>query len=326
MNMRLSKSPFLDGRGAAEDLLVLTNSFEPRCLFAIRSASSAGFRAKKVIFIEYESASPQHRRLKEEHRAEFRKFFGRVVNDRASDVSTVSTLKYDVFSFCEDVQPFLHDKTAELVTIDITTMTKCSLAALLSLLRRNRTGLDLRCVWTPGVYGKSTQLTRGVSQTFVVPGFGGVGIEECRVLVLFLGQESSRAHALWRATDPDFVYLIASESEYSRIRAREVLESVSYLEAFCESKTYIIDGVDPAASLGVLREIEEDLEAKDYWKDVAVGCLGTKVEFLGVWLFLEERRHGGRNWHYLYAVPGSFSGGKYSDGYIQELVEVGISP
>ena len=321
---KVSKAPFLGPRRQeGEDLLILTTSFERRCAFAVGSGAQANFRAREAILLEYESNTPDHRRRKELHRTELERHLGRVVGSLAR-IERVETSKYDVLQFIEDLEPQLRSRTYEYVTVDITAFTKCTLVALLSLIFRRNPATRLRCVWTPGLYGNGMELTHGVKKTFVVPGFGGIGREDCRVLVLFLGQESSRAYSLWRATDPDLLYMVAGESEYSRVSAQDTFRSMVNLRVFSETETFVVDGTEPEESFAVLSKIEKDLRMRGYEGDVAIGCLGTKVELLGVWSFLQNESASSRMWHYVYAVPGEYAKGKTLDEYVRELTEVEI--
>lgn len=319
MTWRVSRSPYLWSlRPKADDLFIVANSFEPRCLFATETAVRSSYRAGNAILIEYDSTRPEHAKAKSVHREQLEKKLSAI----SEHSQCVPTLKYDVIRFWEDLDARLPTtRNINTITIDISTFTKCTLVTLLTLLRSRFPGAQVRCVWTPGVYGNSPRLTRGVSRIFAVPGFGGIGWQECRVLILFLGQEADRSYALWRAVDPDRVYLIAAESEYTRISGRELLESTVF-RAYCDVKEYVISAVDPRETEELLARVNEDLKSDGYRGDVAVGCFGTKLETLGIWRFLDSMREKSvLGWSYVYAVPRAFSGDRYTESYFRELCE-----
>ena len=220
MKWSIGKCPYLrSSSGEMDDLLIIANSFEPRCLFAVSTARSSGYLARRSLIINFESSNLAHAKIKARHLSLIRTSLGGV--SRINSIYELETRKYDAIAFAGDVCRYLSGIGAvKRVLVDISTFTKCTLATLLSILFRMFPLVNVRCVWTPGVYGDSLEITRGIKETFAVPGFGGVGWRECRVLVLFLGQELSRAYALWRAVDPDVVYMIASESEYEYDQCR----------------------------------------------------------------------------------------------------------
>ena len=176
MRWRLGKSPYL--RSFCEepdDLLILANSFEPRCLYAATTVSAGGYKAKDVLIINYESSNPQHESVKAKHRVHFDHILGSVAMPYH-----LNSKKYDTIAFADDFRrQLVNYGPVERVVIDISTFTKCTLATLLSVLSDRFPGAHIRCVWTPGVYAAKLEITRGVGRTFAVPGFGGVGWSDC---------------------------------------------------------------------------------------------------------------------------------------------------
>jgi hypothetical protein len=325
MNWKTGRSPYLRSASKdGDDLFIVANSFEPRCLHAISTARSGSYAARRAIIINYESSNPSHAILKSRHGQQLSRLLAQLVGG-SENITLIETRKYDVIAFADDVGRCIRQfDDVHNVLIDISTFTKCTLATLLTLLLREFPDLALRCVWTPGVYGDSLEITHGVKDTFVVPGFGGVGWKECRVLVLFLGQELDRAYALWRAVDPDLVYLIASESEYSTVTADTVLKSARFISALVDTREFIIDGIDPSHAEVVLDWVRRDLRDRKYLDEVAVACLGTKLEMLGVWAFFHQIAETDSSWHYVYAAPRSFAGNKYTREFVRELNEIDI--
>lgn len=324
MKWKLGKCPYLrSASGDADDLLVVANSFEPRCLFAVSTARAAGYKSRKSLIVNFESNNQVHAQIKSKHRRLIRESLQGVSENNC--VAELETKKYDAIALSEDTYRYLIELgRIDNILIDISTFTKCALAAFLSVVFRTNPCARVRCVWTPGVYGESLEITRGVKDTFVVPGFGGVGWRECRVLVLFLGQELSRAYALWRTVDPDVVYMIASESEYSTVSAQEVFKSARLITALVEARQHSINGVDPGQSEAVLKAIREELRAKGYVDEIAVACFGTKAQLLGVWSFFHEQVAVESSWHYVYAIPKMFTGNKYTKDFVKELNEIDL--
>jgi hypothetical protein len=325
MHWKIGKSPYLrSASGATDDLLIVANSFEPRCLFGASTANASGYTARQSLLINFESANATHAKIKAKHLKALRDSLRGVTQD--SLITEMETRKYDSIAFSEDLRRYLRslNSTPQNVLVDISTFTKCALAALLSGLFRENPAVRVRCVWTPGVYGDSLEITRGVKDTFVVPGFGGVGWKECRVLVLFLGQELSRAYSLWRTVDPDQVFLIASESEYSTVSAESVLASAKMITALVDSTQFVIDGIDPEQTHEVLTTILRKLKLRNYEDEVAVACFGTKLQMLGVWAFFHEHFNAEPSWHYVYAAPKAFAGNKYTKEFVRELNEVDL--
>jgi hypothetical protein len=322
MRWRLGKSPYLRSiSDDSDDLLILANSFEPRCLFAASTIVSSRYAAKSVLVVNYESSNPQHESVKAKHRLHF----DQILSPIAKPVH-IPTRKYDVIAFAEDIRRCLGEhRSLTRIVIDITTFTKCTLATLLSILRDRYPDAEIRCVWTPGIYSSKLEMTRGVGKTFAVPGLGGVGWNDCRVLVIFLGQEIDRSYSLWRAIDPDLLYLVASDSEYSSISAESVLASASIMSSLVETKSFIIDGVNPYHSESTLRFIDADLQGRGYSGEVAVASFGTKIQVLGVWSYLRDRSLRIGSWHYVYATPRLFVGNKYTRDYCRELNEVDMA-
>lgn len=325
MIWKTSRSPYLSNQSdAPDDYLILVNSFEGRCHFAADSAASMGYRTREAILIEYESGSVAHAKAKSLNRRRLLADLAAIVTD-ASQIRPIFTTKHDVLGFAEDMTALvseIQDKSR--VTLDVSTMTKCTLAALLRLLNDSRRDIDLRCIWTPRIYSDGMESTEGVKETFVVPGFGGLTSRPCRVLVLFLGHETDRAYSLWRATDPDLVYLIASESEYSVISYDVILEGLEEIQALCECRELVVDGTEPSQSYDAMRAIALELRERDFDDSVAVGCLGTKFQLLGLWTFLEEYRQSRPDWSYIYSIPVSYRTRHEDRTTLNEIIETRI--
>lgn len=305
-----------------DDLFIAANSFEPRCLYALATARDSGYRAKLGLLVEYESSSLAQQKIKRRHRT-------LMLTHAKACCETVILMseakKYDVVRYVEQLRGFLASiRPPGSIAIDITTFTKCTLASTLTVLHRLFPGASIRCFWTPGLYGKDLELTTGVKQSFVVPGFGGFGWDECKTLVVLLGQEADRTYSLWRAVDPDRTFLIASESEYSSVSGRRILGGMRYLQALGEVKSYTIDGVDPNSTLQTLRKVREIIrEDGDEERHVAFSCFGTKLGLLGAWSFFEELNLARRFWHYVYVSPLRID--KYTTDFYRELVEAELT-
>ena len=322
MNIKLGRSPFLRTvSDAPDDLFIMANSFENRCLYAVSTAEAAGYRCRRALVVNYESNNATNHKTKELNLQKAQRYLAPVLTDNAV---VVNTLKYDGIAFYCDVRDCLDFEDYRNITVDVSTFTKCTLAVLLSLLHYQFPDANIRCVWTPNAYGGALDLTKGVKQTFAVPGFGGIGWQRCRVLVLFMGQEHDRTYSIWRAVDPDFVYLIASESEYSTVRKGRVFESAKDITPFVDSKEFNVSAVDPRDSYYVLQRIKADLDARHYDGEVALACLGTKVQLIGIWNFWQENDASTLGWNYVYASPKEYV--SRSSEYYNELNEIDLIP
>jgi len=327
MRIKLGKSPFLRSlTEAPDDLFVMANSFEPRCSYGVSTVAHSQYRCTKAVVINYDSYTEDHRKIKDLHLEQIAKYLKHALPKGNPEPHIIQTYKYDVFAFYKDLAEELQDIDCRNITVDITTFTKCTLAVFLSLLRERFPHSQIRCVWTPALYGSSREITRGVKETFAVPGFGGIGWRRCKVLILFLGQEHDRSYSLWRAVDPDIVYLVASKSEYSSVRPRDIFETAKDISALVESKKYEVSAIDPREAHRVLTDIKEDLKTREYTGEVAVACLGTKMELIGIWNFWQEEQANRIGWSYVYASPKGFIPGKYTQDYYQELNEVDLLP
>ena len=306
-----------------DDVLIVANSFERRCLFAVESGAASGYAARRVLLIEYESANQDHARAKAIHREAFERLAPRV--SLTGTTEPLYTQKYDVIRFQRDIRRRLatlgHPAT---LTIDISTFTKCTLVSLLSIVRNYWPSCEVRCVWTPAVYPAEQALTRGVRDVFAVPGFGGMGDPEARILVVFLGQEADRTYSLWRAVDPSMIFLIAGESAYSRTPARKILENTLAFNSLCDCTEFTVNAVDPNAAVAVLRQISSRLRdsSSGASSSVAVACLGTKLQTLGLWSFLSEiRDFPGQSWTLVYASPRALRDDHQIHDYYPQLIE-----
>ena len=322
MNIQIGRSPFLRSLSEdPDDLFIMSNSFERRCLYAISTAELSGYRCRRALIVNYESSNAANHKIKELNLQKIQKYLAPILVENAV---VVNTLKYDGITFYCDIRECLDFEDYRNITVDVSTFTKCTLAILLSLLHEQFPNANIRCVWTPNAHAGSLDLTKGVKETFAVPGFGGIGWLRCRVLVLFMGQEHDRTYSIWRAVDPDFVYLIASESEYSSVRRRRVFESARDITPFVDSREFNISAVDPRESQNVLLKIKEDLENRGYDGEVALACLGTKIQLIGIWNFWQETGASRLGWNYVYASPKEYI--SKPNEYYNELNEIDLLP
>lgn len=328
MNITLGKSPFLrSSTEEPDDLLVVSNSFDQRCIYAVSTIPQSGYLCKQAIVINYDSTTQEHKKIKLHHWEIMEGYIKDALRMTSVPPKLIPTYKYDVISFYRDVSEQLEEiQNCRNITVDISTFTKCTLMAFLSILRNKYPKSHIRCVWTPGIYGPTLDLTRGVKDTFAVPGFGGIGWQRCRVLVLFLGQERDRSFSLWRAVDPDFVYLISGESIYSMIDHEKVFRSVRDITALVESNKFVVSAVDPRENFEILNIIYGDLKKKKYTGEVAVACLGTKLQLIGIWLFWQVQSANKKGWSFIYSSPKEFMNVKSTQNYYREINEVDLTP
>lgn len=290
-----------------DDLLIVSVSFEPRCL-NISENLVEEYKTQKILIIRYFGEDP----LKNNHQVKLKQILSSHLKDPKEKIDPIYFDKYDLTKLNEFIlnlkttNPFM-----ERITIDVSTFTKQYLLLLLKLLRVNYPNAIVRLLYTPGYYGIKHSLSWGIKDINYLPYFGNLNIFELpqSILILLLGYESERAYAIWKFVEPDLtVAVIANPPSYhgADIPSRTVNKVI------LKNHNTIVEEVaalDPICTKDLLNRWYRDNKYKNFMFSIAP--LGTKMQTIGLYLFFEENNFT-PSAQIVYASPLFYNRKKYS--------------
>lgn len=304
-------------RSNPDDLLIVSVSFEPRCLNVSLNLKRNEYKVRNALIVRYYGEDP----LKDHHQKILKEKLNGFLENPSEKIEPIYFNKYDSTRFVQFLSNFVNENPRlQRITIDISTFTKQYLLLLLRALRSSYSNAKIRLLYTPGYYAVNQSLTWGIKDISYLPYFGGLDCVENdkNTLILFLGYEHERAYAIWKYVEPDLtVAVIGNPPTYhgadlpSRSANRFILEQ-------SETVKEEIPALDPDSTKTLLNRWYNDEKYKDYMFSIAP--LGTKMETVGIYLFFEENNNAPRA-QIIYAFPLFYNKKKYTVDFDKKMRE-----
>lgn len=295
-----------------DDLFVACNSFEERCL-GVPEAFSHNYKARYSCIFRFEANPGEANQFEVSRASNFRHLQETLEQHTTEKVIPIYCNRQNVGDgigqFKRLFEDFLYLHNCNVITIDITCLTKLYLFELLYFLAEDTNLEGVRIIYNqPKAYG-SANLTHGIGEILYPPHFDGSFLPNREtVLIVFLGFETERALGIWEHYEPFKTITVLSDPPMRK----GYLERAEKENAFLLSRPAVIrrtmDPYDPSEITKELNALYDELctDNGDEIYNVGVINLGTKVQSIGLFDFW--RNH--RNIRITYAFPQ-----RYGDGY-----------
>ena len=312
--------------GKADDLFICCVSFEKRCVnlpdilrdeMQIGNAAVVRFEGKDRFELREENQKKILHNLKKHMR---KKSEPKVLwCDKADPMDGILNLE----EFLENIQ-----EVPKRITIDITAFTKQYLLVLLHFLEGRYPHAKIRTLYTRGryVYSKKHPLSWGIKEITAVPYFSfPVHPDKKKLLVLFLGYEGERALSIHRTLEPEkTIAVIGDPPGYHGADIPSRKFNKHLLSLLPSENKVKIPSLDADKTRDFLKEVYE----KNRYFNIFLAPLGTKMQTLGIYLFLREYFKGEYlpNIQVIYAVPFWYDERYYtSEDYFKGAIEKHIN-
>lgn len=289
---------------SADSLLVVTTSFERRCLGFVERALAQvpPYRVDRTLLISYSDRGD--RSVKDGV-----KRFARTLKSYAERLTVkqkVDSRFLEPFEISEAYEIFLdcfrsidHDSS---VVVDVSTMTKLHVFYLLEAAWASKRVALLRFVYTRARYGRYDTLSWGAEEPIILPMFGAPRLARHKQehLVLICGLEPDRAYSIWRRFGQarcTQVYVDSGADDPDRCAYRAV--HMNSFDPIAERK--FVNAFAPSEFANMLQQLY--VESKSREEYLYVAPLATKWEIVATWHFfrkLEQEPDAG----ILYCAPG----------------------
>lgn len=295
-----------------DDLLILANSFEKRCLsFAQKTAmQKTPFKAKSVILFTYSDRGDSF--VKQKCKINYKDLLTYAKIISTSDVTVLSFEPYEIWSTIKMYKNiFASIPNDSSVTIDISTIPKIHLFYLLEEAHNSKRVNKLRLAYTRARYGKYDALSWGAEEPFALPLFGQPRLsnQDKSHLVLFCGLEPERSYSVWRHYGQDRctkIFIDSGEDDFDRPTSRAMRYN-----NFDERETPLIlpafDNTDKI--INQINAIYCQCKLKNEY--LFISPFTTKWEACAIWEFFH--RHSNRvEASIIYCAPGRFNTSGYT--------------
>src|ERR1044071_624421 len=272
---------------APDDALILAASWEERCLGV--ATRLKGYSASQVILSIYDGQSD----LREKHISKLTNLLGPVGNLHkvpAKHAFPIENVRDTVALIKQTV-----GERAPRITIDISTFTKKHFLQLLQGLDLSGLLRNCRLLYTePLDYHTRDDepITQGISSVKAVETFTGYNNpSRDSLLILFLGYEGRRAHALWDHLDPNITLAVIPDPPYHEGWASRTENQNHYLlsclrnEQITKSHSLI-----PEDTEQLLDRLMNDQQYGGQKYNYLIAPLGTKAQTLGFYRFWRRQR------------------------------------
>ena len=304
---------FLSGvEGKPDDLVILANSFEKRCIaFASKlERQPQRYKAQSVTLLTYSDRGD--RLVRQKCNANFRS-----IERVGKDLSLTGNV-YQLYLEPYEVLPAIRNfrnlfssiANQSSVVVDISTIPKIHLIYLIDeAFNSNRVSI-LRLVYTRARYGKYDALSWGAEEPVILPKFGKPRFSEPgkSCLVLFCGLEPERSYSIWRRFGQDRCirfFIDSGEDDFDRPTSRAIRFS-----NFDEREPPIIlPAFRPEEVLLKIWSVYQ--ECKQNGEHLFIAPLTTKWEACAVWEFFHELGNDA-DASIVYCAPGRFNASGYT--------------
>jgi len=302
-----------------DDMFITCVGFEERCIKSL--LSSENYKAENIIVFDYYESEGKKEisRIKTNRKIILENARARIKNEKNIFLLRSSRTDprdgyYKILEICR-ILGFSTVSRNLAITIDISVFTKSYLLVLFKTfesLGKNR----IRAIYTEPAYYYPERLTLGVkSPPKYVPFYNGnLSPLKPALLFLFCGFEGERAYAVWEYVEPEktiaFIGNPGYQSEYPEIAQRLNQYLINDLEIEKEkgSKIMEVSARDPDDVCNRL----ESLWSENQNYNILICPLGTKLQALGIYLFIQKNPTA--HAQIIYATPQRYFENYYSRG------------
>lgn len=302
---RIGKNKLAESnKNRPENLLILSASFEDRCLAAANSLK-ASFASENTLilynkeFLRRGNTSENLRKLNKKAKEFSKKVF---------EIETTAEITHSVISAIHEVitaNSINLDDNA--ITIDISTFPRHELLLILRYIRMQNPRKKVRLLYTrPRKYGE--WLSYGVKEVTAVPSYGGTQIPgRKKLLVILSGFEWERMFRLWEEHEPSKTIVVLGDPPTNKhfLAINKVRANI------LRNRTNVEEDKAPANNpFAFCRKIEKILMKHKKEYNIFISPMNTKLQTVGLFLLAEKY-----NWFQITtAVPNDYNVENYSEG------------
>lgn len=287
-----------------EHLLILSASFEERCMGVIDSLKSS-FRSDNT-FLFYNKGFVKRGKAPEYYKSLVSKC-KKISNNFETIEIPINDKQHIITELHNMINKYSLTLEKRTITIDITTFPRHELLLMLRYLRMQNIKSKIRLLYTrPKKYGN--WLSYGAHEIMAIPSFGGIQIPgRKKLLVILAGYEAERMFRLWEEHEPSKTIIVIGDPPTNKhFLARNIIKA-NILKNRTNVEEQKASASDPFKFCKKMESILMN-HKKEY--NIFIAPMNTKIQTVGLFLLAEKY-----NWFQITtALPSDYNVDTYSSG------------